>query len=146
MRKFSILFLILFLGFTAIQIFAQKMVKLREVIIIEFLAPNHKEFRKDEIFINKKPKSEFEVGGGSGSECGECTPEQIDAQPSDYLYTARVFRMGKNKANIGFEISVDGECKTQKVFAVYRNQQTKIQLNCGVSLIAYYGFESKKAN
>lgn len=146
MKKLSILFAVLFLGFGTIHISAQKKIKLREVIIIEFLAPKHTEVRRDEIFINKTPESKFESGGGSGSGCGECTLEQINVQPSDYLYTARAFRMGKNKANIGFEIEVDGECKTRKIFTVHRNQQTKIQLKCGVSLTAFYGFESEEEN
>ncbi len=49
--------------------------------------------------------------------------------------------MGKDKVNVGFEIEIDEECKTRKIFAVHRNKQIKVQLKCNVSLVAYYGFE-----
>lgn len=146
MRNFSILFAILFICFSATHIFAQKKAKPREIIVIEFLAPNHKEVSRNEVWINKTPKSINEVGGGSVSDCGECTHEQIAAQPSEYIYKARAFRTGKGKANVGFEIEVDGECKTRRIFTVYRNHQTKLKLNCGVSITVYYGFQSEEGN
>jgi hypothetical protein len=144
---FSLLLIITFAShFGTIQVFAQKRAKPREVILIEFFAPNDKEANRIELKINRTSKEINGMGGGRGSGCGECTPEQIAAQPSNYLFTARAFRMGKDKANVGFEIEIEEECKARKIFTVYRNRETKLQLNCGVSLTAYYGLETEEMN
>ena len=142
MRKFLILLSILFLGFGTINIFAQKKAKPRKVVIFEISVPNFGEPYKEEILINQTPKAKYEFDGGGSSSCYHCDKNE----DSSYSFTLRAFRMGKNKANVGFEIEIDKKCKTRKIFKVYQNQPTKLQLNCGVILTAYYGFESKKAN
>ncbi len=65
MKRFLTLPLILFAvsHFGTTQVFAQKKVKPKEVIIIEFLAPKHKEFSKNEIQINRTSREKSGVGG-----------------------------------------------------------------------------------
>ncbi|MGI8556273.1 MAG: hypothetical protein ACR2LT_07965 [Pyrinomonadaceae bacterium] len=145
MKKFSSLLCILIIAlyFGTTEVPAQKTIKAREIIIVEVSISGYETDRR-EVPINRTSHSKYEIGGGGG--CGECYAEQ----PDDYLYTARAFRMGKNKVNVGFQIAEgmdsDDKCKTQKIFAVYRNQKTKVKLRCGVNLIAYYGFETERAN
>jgi Na+-transporting NADH:ubiquinone oxidoreductase subunit NqrF len=159
MKKLSILFAVLFLVFFTTHIFAQKKAKQREVIVIEITTPN-KNIDRQEVLINRTPKTNYEIGGGGanggGSVCGDCSPKESEEinkkykaqlRKLSYGFTAKAWRMGKNKSNLSFGISVgEDNCQTQKIFTVYRNQQTKIQLNCGVSLIAYYGLKNEEGN
>lgn len=142
MKKFSTLLIVLFLIFGIVQTFAQKKAKPREVIMIEISVPNFEEADKREVLMNRPSKIKYDASGSGGQSCINCN------EPSDSFYGLRAgaVRIGKDSAKVGFKIEIDEKCKTRKVFMVYRNQQTKIQLNCGVSLVAYYGYESEEAN
>lgn len=159
-RIFSLLLIIAFAShFGIIQSFAQKRAKPREVIFIEFTSPTGG-IAKWEVIINRSPKTKYQTAGGgasgAGVSCSHCSQEYFEelrrkaneeAAKKSYGFTAKAWRMGKDKSNVNFAISTGGgECQTQKTFTVYRNRQTKLQLKCGISLTAYYGFESKKAN
>jgi hypothetical protein len=50
----------------------------------------------------------------------------------------------EGELKISFDIAIVERCETQKIFIVYRNQQTKIQLNCGVNLVGYYEFKTDR--
>ena len=135
------MFAVLFLSSSAVHIFAQKKVEDREVIVVEFLIPNRIHPGKTEIPIN----DDGEFGQVSISECGfpgKC-PGHVY---STYTLSAKASSKVESKTKVNFKIEVTDGCKTQKAFTVYRMQQTKIQLKCGVSLVAYYGFESKEGN
>ena len=134
------MFAVLFLCFGTTDIFAQKKAIPREVIVIEILSPISKDADKREVLINKTVKSNYEAGGGRGNACTSCD------QNGSYEFNATAWRMGKDKSKISFKISFADECRTRKIFTIYRNQQTKIQLNCGVNIVAYYGFESEEGN
>jgi hypothetical protein len=169
MRKLSILFAVLFLILSVAQIFAQK--KPREVIVIEISVPNFENTDKRQILINRTTKTRYEKTGGRvksvgntvGYSCGDCSAEllaklkeqvltenkemaKINSEISFYMFIARAFRMGKDKSNLSFIISDGKDCKLRKILKVYRNRQNKMQLKCGASLVAYYGFESKGGN
>lgn len=175
MKNFSISFAILFICFSATHIFAQKKAKFREVIVIEISVPNFENTDKREILINRTIKTKYEESGGSGQgigfgigyNCGDCSPESLakmkeqalaekkelekklakkNSESPSYMFTARAFRLGKDKSNLSFEILVGENCKSRKIFKIYRNRQNKLQLKCGVSLVAYYGVESKEGN
>jgi hypothetical protein len=157
--NFSLLLIIVVAShFGIIQVFAQKQLKPREVIVIEFTSPRGSP-AKYEVLINRTPKTNYEIlGGGAyagGVGCGDCSREEYERLKEkhkaelaslSYGFSAKAWRMGKNKSNLNFGISTGGNCRTQKTFTVYRDRQTKIQLDCGVTLTAYYGLESKEAN
>lgn len=158
-RIFSLLFIIAAVShFGTIALFAQKRPKPREVIVIEFTAPNNR-LVKREVLINRTPNTDYRTSGGgasgAGAGCGDCSREQFEelnrkakeeARKKSYGFTAKAWRMGNNQSNVSFGISVGGNCRTQKTFAVSRFQKTEIKLDCGINLTAYYGIESKEAN
>ena len=159
-RIFSLLLLITVAShFGTIQSFAQKRTKPREVIVIEFTTQD-KGLDKQEVLINRTPKTNYKTSGGGanggGVVCGDCSREDFEKlnkaykaglERLSYGFTAKAWRMGQNKSTVNFGISVgSGNCRTQKTFTVSRNKATKIQMDCGVSLVAYYGLESKEAN
>jgi hypothetical protein len=142
---FNLLLIIAFAShFGTNEIFAQKKAKPKEVIIVKFSLPNWKSFKKGQFPINKTPQGNFDSGDISVSECMD--PSNKECTYSSYEFAGRAFAVNKNLAKINFKIEVDDNCKTRRIFTVYRNKETKIRLNCGVSLIAYYGFESKETN
>lgn len=145
MKKLPILLAVLFLAFSATHIFAQKKAKPKEVINIEFLIPRRNYKNKIEIPVNINSKEDSSVGQTSIRECG------VPAGCKDFIYstytlTAKAFKVTKTKISVIFNIEVNDGCKTQKTFMVYQKRQSKIQLKCGVSLVAYYGVENKKGN
>ncbi len=153
MKRFFSLFLIITFAshFGTIETFAQKRAKSREVIIVVFSHSMEDSFDKLEFPINKTPKGKFDAGGGMVSECGfPEKPECAEFIYSSYDISGRAFAAGKNRAKIKLkaDITVGVEnCKINRTYTVYRNRKTKIRLDaCGASLIAYYGFKSKKAN
>lgn len=133
--------------FGTTEVFAQKKAKPRPVIVIEISVPNFEQPDKREVLINRTAKSNYEYSGGGGQGCGGCGEERSrELAKSTYVFTARAWRMGRDKSKVGFEIEVGEQCQTQKIFKVYRHRQTKIRLNCGIGLAAYYGFETKETN
>ncbi|HEX8736434.1 MAG TPA: hypothetical protein VF721_13985 [Pyrinomonadaceae bacterium] len=164
MKKLLILFLVLVAtDFGISPVFAQKKGKPpREVIVIEISVPTFYEVDKREVLINRTSKSKYKYMGGAGKGmagtvgCPRCSPEEIaklnaksainENEISSYGFTASAWRMGKDKSKMRFDISVGESCQAQKKFMIYRNRQNKIQLNCGVSLVVYYGFETKEAD
>ena len=161
MKRFFCLLLIIIVAshFGTIQIFAQKRTKPREVIVIEFTTP-YKSINRQEVLINRTPQTNYETAGGGaaggGAGCGDCSREESERLSREYKaelrkfsygFTAKARRLDKDKSNVDFGISVGGgNCQTEKTFTVYRRQQTKFQLDCGITLTAYYGLESEKAN
>jgi hypothetical protein len=140
-RFFSLLLIITFAShFGTIHAFAQKKSKRKEAVVIELSIPGREETTKAEVPINQTPKPENSIRGGGG--CGDCD----ESQTPPYEFKAGVFKMDKNKTKVSFGIKIGDECKTSWVFTVYRNRKTKLQLQCGVSLIAYYRFKSEEAN
>lgn len=166
MKKLLILFLVLVAShFGTTAIFAQKKAKPREIVVIEISVPTFDDADKREVLINQTAEGKYEISGGGGKGiastvgCPRCSAEELaelhaelkkslinENEFSSYSFTARARRMGNDKSKMSFDISVGESCRAKKVFTVYRNQQNEIQLNCGVSLIAYYGFEMKEAN
>lgn len=145
-QKF-VLFFILSIIFGINHIFAQKNPKPKEVVIIKFLIPNRSNYEKYEVPINKTFNKNNEIGMVSINECLDPTNEECRKTIySSYEFTANATRINKNKSRIVFNIELTDECKTQRIFNVSRNRQTKIQLDCEVELIAYYGFEGEEAN
>jgi hypothetical protein len=68
-RFFSLLLIIVVAShFGIIQVFAQKRVKPKEVIIVEFPLPNGESPSRWKIPINKSPRRKFGAGGGMVSE------------------------------------------------------------------------------
>ena len=116
-----------FLIFGANTIFAQQKIKLREIILIELTTPS-KNVVKYEVLINRNSKTDYETaaGGanGGGVNCGDCSPEEFERLNKEYEaklksfsygLMAKAWRMGKNKSNVNFGISVGGEnCQAQK--------------------------------
>jgi hypothetical protein len=140
-RFFSLLLIITFAShFGTIHTFAQKKAKRKEAVVIELSIPGREETIKAEMSVNQTPKFENSIQGGGS--CGDCD----EFQTPDYEFKATAFKMNKNKTKVSFKIKIGDECKTSWVFTVYRNRKTKLQLQCGVSLIAYFGFESEEAN
>ena len=149
MKKLPALFLTLLVAshFGTTAVFAQKKIKPTEVIVIEFLVPDRESFDKWEIPINKNSREKLSGGGGNVSECLDYSDTECAKIPySSYDFYGKAFALDKNKTKVSFKIKINDECKTRWFFTVYRNRQNKIQLGCGVSLVAYYGFESKEAN
>ncbi len=156
---YSFLIITFALHFGTNAIFAQKRAKPREVIVIEFNLAENNLIRR-EVPINRNLKSQRGIGGGTGngggvgcSHCSQAELEKLDKELKEELqkesksYIAEAWRINKNESKLKFEISTKGgSCQAEKTFIVYRNQQTKIQLDCGVNLIAYYSFISKKAD
>lgn len=138
LTQFLILVVASHFGITSV--FAQKKVKRKEVVVIELLIPGREEITKAEVLINQTPKLKNSVRGGGG--CGNCD----ESQTPPYEFKAEVFKIDKNKTKVSFKIEVGDECRTGWVFTVSRNRKTKLQLNCGISLTAYYGFESEETN
>lgn len=159
-KLFCLLFIITCASsFGTSAIFAQKRSQSLEVIVIEFkFAENG--LIKREVPINRNLKIQNGIGGGMGNGggvgCSHCSQVELEKlnkelkeeiQKESKFYTAEAWRINKNKSKLKFEISIKGgSCKAENTFIVYRNQQTKVQLDCGINLIAYYGFESKEAN
>ena len=145
MRKlFTFLSVLIFVLYLCTMIgYAQTTEKTKEVIIIEIKVLSGDGYDKWEIPINRTPKSKIGAGGVSIYECGGCMTEAewANAKYSTYSFSARAFRMGTAKANVGFDIFVDDECKTRKTFKVVKNRKTELNLSCGVKILAYYGFE-----
>ena len=130
--------------FGATQVFAQKKLKRKEVIIVKFLIPKQREFDNVKIPIEKNSK-DAGISGGAVNEC--LTNKGCDNSDYwTYTFSANAFRTRKAITKVNFEIEVTKGCKTQKTFTVYRKRRTKLRLDCGVSLIAYQGFESEEAN
>jgi hypothetical protein len=133
---FSLLLIIAFAShFGTIETFAQKRAKPREVIILVFSLSTGYSFDGLEFPLNKSSKGK---------------PECANSVYSSYDISGRAFAAGKNQAKIKLkaDITVGNEdCKINRTYTVYRNRKTKIKLDsCGASLIAYYGFKSKKTN
>jgi hypothetical protein len=150
-RIFSLLLIITFAShFGTNAVFAQKRVKRKEVIIIEFSMPNRESPDKWEIPINKTPKGSLDAGGGMVSECGiPDDPECAKTIYSAYKYQAKAFAVGKSQTRIDIKIeyTVGAEnCQTRRTLIVYRKRQAKIRLGCGANLLARYGPETKEAN
>ena len=151
-RIFSLLLLIAVAShFGIIQVFAQKRVKPKEIIIVVLSLSTGESFDGLEFPINKTPKGIFDAGGGMVSECGfPDKPECAKFVYKSYDISGRAFTINKNQAKIRLKADVtvgDNDCKINGTYAIYRNRKTNIRLNsCGASLIAYYGFKSKKAN
>lgn len=151
-RFFSLLLIITFAShFGTIEMFAQKRAKSGEVIIVVFSLSTGYSFDGLEFPINKTSKGILDAGGGMVSECG--FPEKPECAKfiySSYDISGRAFAAGKSQAKIKLKADItvgDEDCKISRTYTVYRNRKTKIRLNsCGASLIAYYGFKSKKAN
>ena len=130
--------------------FAQKSVKPKKVIIVDFLLLNGERASKWKIPINKTPKGGLRTGGGSVTECGfPDKPECAEAIYSSYEFEAKASAIGKNRTRIDIKIEYsvdDEECKTHRIFTVYRNRQTKIRLGCGAVLIARDGLETEETD
>lgn len=132
--------------FGTTQVFAQRKLQSKEVMVIEFLIPNQKSYEKAKIPIGKNLK-ELVVEGMAVNECGYPDREECKNYPYwTYTFSASAFKTGKAPTKVKFQIKVTNNCKTQKIFTVHRKRQTKIQLNCGVNLVAYYGFETEETN
>ncbi len=128
---------VLFLGFNATHIFAQKKLERAKTITVEFLIPNRKYKNKLKISIHNNSKGKLELVGGNVDECG--IPEECkDYVGSSYMLFAKAFKTGRTKTTVNFNIEVNDACKTKRTFTVNRNGQTKLRLGCGVSLTAYY--------
>lgn len=142
----SLLLIITFAShFGTNAVFAQKDRKSREVIVVEYLMAGDKSSEKLEIPVNG------DNGVGSVSECLDWTGREDECTKaySSFELSGKTLQISKNTARVNFkaEIFADSkECKTRKIFTVYRNRQTRLQLKCGVSLIAYYGFASAETN
>lgn len=129
--------------------FAQKSVKPKKVVIVDFLLLNGERASKWKIPINKTRRGGLKVGGGSVTECASPNSDCSKAIYSSYEFEAKAFAIGKNRTRIDIKIeySVDEkECKTRRIFTVYRNRQTKIRLGCGAVLIARYGLETEETD
>jgi len=153
MKRIFSLFLLIAVAshFGIIQVFAQKRVKPKEVIIVVLSLSTGYSFDGLEFPINKTSKGIFDAGGGMVSECG--SPEKPEC--AKYIYksydiSGRAFAINKTQAKIRLKADItvgDNDCKINGTYTVYRNRKTKIGLDsCGASLIAYYGFKSKEAN
>lgn len=161
MKRISLLVLIIAFAsqFGITQIFAQKKSKLREVIIIEFTTPSNA-ILKREVLINRTSKIKSWIGSGVengiGVGCSHCDKKKLEEinrkarekfKKESYSFTASAWKTGKNKSNLNFDVSIgDGNCYTKKIITIHRNKITNVQLNCGLSLVAYYGFESEEVN
>jgi hypothetical protein len=130
-------------------VFAQKRAKPKEVIVVYFPMPNGESPSKWKIPIYKSPRGKFN-GGGMVSECGfPDNPECAKFIYASYEYQAKAFALRKNRVRIDLKIDFAvgaNECKTRRLFTVYRNRQTKIRLGCGTTLTARYGLSTEKAN
>lgn len=145
LMKYLLMFFFLTTCFGVSQIYAQNNTSQTEIIIIEIFAPNHTEPEKLQIPINRRKNENLDEGIGSVSHCVHCNEEDRALLPIDFTLRARAFRMGKNKVNIGVELSVNEDrCRTTEIFGITRNKKTKVKLKCGVTLFAYYDFESKE--
>jgi hypothetical protein len=124
---------------------------LGEVIIVVFSLSTGYSFDEMEFPLNKTSKGKFDAGGGMVSECG--FPEKPECAKSvykSYDISGRAFAASKTSAKIRLKADItvgNNDCKINQTYTVYRNRKTKIPLNsCRTSLIAYYGFKSKKTN
>ena len=120
-KLFCLLFIITCTSnFGTNAIFAQKRTKPREVIVIEFLTPTGINERR-EVLINRTPKTKYETSGGgaiaSCAGCGDCSQETFEelnrkakeeARKKSYGFSIKAWRMGKNKSNVSFGISIGG--------------------------------------
>lgn len=141
--------------FGSIQTHAQKKVKSKEVIIVEIITLGDNETDKHEIPINRTASESTWVGGGRGVSCDYADPSKVSPSdrydcPVSYEFEAAAWRAGKDKTEISFRAIADKEhdeeCHARKVFMVYKGKQANFKLKCGINLIAYYKFKSKKQN
>lgn len=141
---FSIILVIIFC-FNNIQSLAQNRAKVKEVIVIQFLIPNRTSFSEWKVPINRYKRTGSGVGGISISECG--FPETEECKNfvySSYEFSAHSIKLNNFATRVSFNINVSDECKTKKVFTVYRAKKIRLKLRCGVILTSRYGLASEK--
>ena len=84
------------------QVFAQKKLKPKEVMVIEFVIPNQKNYEKAKIPIGKNSK-ELVVEGMAVNECGYPDREECKNYPYwTYTFSASAFKSGKAPTKVKF--------------------------------------------
>ncbi len=139
--------LVFFLCLGVICISAQGVSEKKEAIILELKIKVNEEIvvQKLDFPLDTNIK---EVGGGGfayGIECDHCDESKLPSYIGGYM----VKSLGQKVSKLKFWVKIKNtakKCSVKTKFKVFRNRRTNLNLNCGVTLVAYYGFELEEEN
>jgi len=143
MKKLSIELVVLFLALClgTAESFAQ--IEEKEFITIEIAIKKEQFSQKIKVPISKNPFSkdgriliegEFTAGGWATTGCTNCI------LTSEYDIVALAIPSGSELSKVNFSVTFRNKrkCNVDREFLIKRGENTKLNLKCGVKIIAYH--------